>query len=101
MKNTPREETTKSATNGTSKDLKKCGSRMKKTDLTSGELGPNGFPIAYNRRGDKIELIDDDEHPGVTVEHILRRGDRDILDAEDEYANKVWLRRCGRVISVR
>ena len=50
-------------------------------DEIPSSVGPNGGPVGYNKRGDKVEIVpgedfgSDDEF----AENILRRSDEDIL----------------------
>jgi hypothetical protein len=66
------------------------------SDPPSGEVGPNGGPIAYMPNGDKVEWVKDvDLQTGKPIEFpiVLRRNDKDILKAYNEFWDKVWWNR--------
>jgi pyrimidine deaminase RibD-like protein len=68
-------------------------STRQNADPASNEVGPNGHRVVYNERGDKIELVPEDDAPGGVMELLLRRNDQSIVDTYNELWNKVWWNR--------
>lgn len=58
--------------------------------ITPGQKGPNGHPIMFDKKGNLVELLPEEDAPGGVWELILRRNDNDIQKAAAEFEMVIW-----------
>jgi hypothetical protein len=73
--------------------IKKRRPQVPPEPIAADEKGPNGHRVGFTSDGDKVEWIPSDEIEGEVWPLLLRRSDKSIRAAYDEFWDKVWWNR--------